>query len=85
MSYQIHYQISEKRKTGYIRLQFLSFVCFLFFCAMVHYWWPEGADYIDRKLFFLKDSAAVMALDQLADSFFGGEPLTAVFSIFTRA
>lgn len=83
MSYLIRYQSTRGtwlKKLTCIRLPLLAVLCFLLFVLMVNSFWPEGEAYIRSRTQARKESAAVMALDQLAEDLLRGEPLSAAFS-----
>ena len=65
-----------------MRLLLMTALCFLLFLFLVNTFWPRGAAYIAEKMAALRQSAAVMALDRLAEDLFRGEPLAAAFSEF---
>lgn len=85
MSYRIQYSspyAAPCKKQSKIRLPLLTVLCFLLFLMLVNTFWPQGAEYMAEKMAALRQSAAVMALDRLAEDLFRGEPLSAAFSEF---
>ena len=85
MSYRIQYPSPHAAKSirqRKIRLPLLTVLCFLLFLFLVNTFWPQGAAYMAEKMAVLRRSAAVMALDRLAEDLLRGEPLAAAFSEF---
>lgn len=85
MSYRIQYPspyAAPCKKQSKIRLPLLTVLCFLLFLFLVNTFWPRGAEYMGEKMAALRQSAAVMALDRLAEDLFRGEPLSTAFSEF---
>ena len=78
MGYRINYQ--KNKSVHSIRALPLTLLCLLLFLLAVENCWPEGASYVHRKLLHVKESAAVVALDQFADDLFRGEQLSEAFS-----
>lgn len=85
MSYRINYGSSHRKMGNPItkfRLPALTGLCFLLFLTLVNTFWPEGSAYLSDKAHHWRESAAVLALDRLAEELHHGEPLAEAFSDF---
>ncbi len=88
MSYRIIYGSLHTKNVSVvskIRLPALTVLCFLLFLTLVNTFWEEGSAYLAEWVHSVRESAAVLALEQFAEELYQGEPLAEAFSAFCNS